>query len=158
MVTPSTWRQPPPGHPDKARQDYPEGPHFGAGLLHAPVSPRRAAAHMGCMTLLNISQETADRFPDLAKTYAGAQETLAEAESHYGHLRTMHAEDEYIAAARGGDGIDAYTRIKEAREQYRSDCAAARTEYRAALQVKTDAYIAVLNAERDTEQLEEKAA
>ena len=105
-----------------------------------------------------ISPETAARFPDLAKTYSDAQATLAEAESHYGHLRTMAAEDEYIAAARNEVGLDTYARIQEAREQYRAHCAAARTEYKEALQAKTDAYIAVINAERDAEDAARTAA
>lgn len=110
------------------------------------------------MTLFNISEETAGRFPDLAKAYADARATLAEAEAHYGHMRTMRAEDEYIAAARVGSGLDTYDRVQEARGQYRTDCAEARTEYKTALQAKTDAYIAVLHAEREAEASEEMAA
>lgn len=103
---------------------------------------------MGIMIMLNIPVSAAERFPDLTSSLDQARATLAEAETHYAYMRTMRAEDEYIARSRedGGYALDLATRISEAREQYRIDVAEARREYRAALQIKTDAHIALLNA------------
>ena len=108
--------------------------------------------------MLNIPAAAAERFSELASALDQARATMAEAETHYAYMRTMRAEDEYIARSReaGGYALDLATRINEARQQYRVDVAEARREYRAALQVKTDAHVALLNA--DTPAAEAAAA
>lgn len=98
--------------------------------------------------MLSIPAEAAERFPDLAVSLEQAHAVLTEAEAHYSYMCTMRAEDEYIARSReeGGYSLAPAPRIREAREHYRADLAAARSEYQKALQLKTDAHAAFLNA------------
>lgn len=112
------------------------------------MSRTEQAAHIGVMSIFSIPAELAAQLPDEAKAFADAKAVYDEAETHYGHMRTLQAEDEYVAAARSESpyALDLASRIREAQDQHRADCAVARTEYRAALQAKTDAYIAFVRA------------
>ena len=112
------------------------------------------AAHIDGMSIFSIPADSAENLPAEAKAFNDAKAVYDAAEAHYGYMRTMGAEDEYIVKARSEDpyALNLASRIAEARDQYRADLAVARGEYKAALQAKTDAYIAFIQAASRLEQ------
>lgn len=112
------------------------------------MSCAAGAAHIDGMSIFSIPADAAEHLPAETKAFTDAKAVYDEAEAHYGYMRTMGAEDDYVIKARSEDpyALNLASRIAEARDQYRADCAAARTEYKAALQAKTDAYICLRRA------------